>query len=179
MRNAEAIPLTNEPDGPAFQEALAAAEKRAVSRGPGEDVAAYTELIRQFPQEYVPYFRRAVAEWSLGQREQAMRDIDIAAQLGPTEPAVVFFRGMWQLESSAPGPAIGDFERTVDLELQLSSTYYRIAAQFLHAVALFVSGRPQEAAFRAADLPPEYRCFALGRLWTTEQLRSVGDGLRT
>lgn len=113
-----------------------------------------------------------MARRSLGQREEAIHDLDEAILLHPEEPASFFFRGMWRLDSGAYEMAIEDLARAEHLDAALSSRYYQTAARFLQVVTLVLANRLDEARRLTPTLPDEYKCFAAGRLWTTKQLRA-------
>jgi tetratricopeptide (TPR) repeat protein len=164
--------LTKATGAPAFEEALQSAERAAVSRDPAAEIELYSELARQYPREPLPYFRRALARRSLGQCEEAIRDVDEAVRLQPNEPAFYFFRGMWKLDSGAHDMAIEDLAKAEHWDAALSSKYYQTGARFLRVVALVLANRLEEANRIIPTLPDEYRCFAAGRLWTTKQLRA-------
>jgi tetratricopeptide (TPR) repeat protein len=164
--------LTDPKDTSGFENALQNAERAAASRDPATEVELYSELVGQYPREHVPFFRRALARRSLGQCEQAIRDLDEAILLQPEEPAFLFFRGMWKLDLGEYERAIEDLARAEHFDAVLSSTYYQLPARFLQVVALVLANRLDEARRLSPTLPEDYKCFAAGRLWTTKQLRA-------
>lgn len=136
------------------------------------DAAALcTQLIEQFPGEFEPYFRRAQAHWSLGDRAAAIRDLTDAIQLCPEEPALYYFRGLWNIETRAPREGIADLGKAIARDHELGSTYYASCAPFIQAIGYLMLGK-FELAQRALDaLPHETKDFIAGRLWTSAKVR--------
>lgn len=153
-----------------FDAAMNAAE-RMDARGDGSaKIHAYTEIIEKFPGRFEPYFRRSFAKLP-SERSGAMEDISTAIAMNPAEPACLFFRGMWRLESGSYKEALADLDQVIALECGLGSDYYLTAARFLRLLAAISLGDFDRHETELALIPSKYDFFVAGRLWTMADVR--------
>lgn len=124
-----------------------------------------------FKGEFEPYFQRAHAHWSLGDRTAAIGDLTEAIHLRPDEPALHYFRGLWRIEMRDSARGIEDLDRAIALDRKVGSAYYADCAPLIQAIGYLMLGK-FELATRAVDaLPREMKSFVAGQLWTRAKLR--------
>ena len=129
-----------------------------------------TRLITRFPKLAILYEHRAQAQRLLDRDEDALRDIDVAVQLAPQEPAHIFSRGKWRLESGKYDRAVADLTQALRLEQERGAAYYKNHGLALRALAHIMLGRFDEARLDVERISPDCRMFARGRLWTASDL---------
>src|SRR5687767_4482338 len=90
----------------------------------------------QLSDSYEVFYHRAQAKNVLSDVEGALRDLSVAIDLEPREPALFFFRGLWSIDVGDYASANRDIQKAIELEDKLGSSYYRQSAKFVRAVAL-------------------------------------------
>jgi tetratricopeptide (TPR) repeat protein len=141
-------------------------------------VALCTQLIQRFKGEFEPYFRRAQAHWRLGDGAAAIRDLTDAIELRPDEPALYYFRGLWNIETGAPLQGTADLGEAIARDRKLGSTYYADCAPLDQAIGYLMLGKFELAQSSVDALPREMKTFVAGQLWTGARVREFIAGRR-
>lgn len=136
-----------------------------------EAIALCSDLVSEFPGRSEPYFYRALAKHSLGDRSGALADLTDAIALKPEEPASFFFRGRWQIEAGRYAEGISDLRRAIVADEALGSTYYADSARFSVAVAYFLSKEFRQSELACEGVPANAGTYLAGRRWTLADLR--------
>jgi tetratricopeptide (TPR) repeat protein len=130
-----------------------------------------THLIGEFPGRFEPYFHRALAKHSLGDRSGAIADLTEAIRLNASEPASLFFRGRWQIEAGEYAIGISDLHQAIIADEALCSEYYTEPARLSVAVAYLLQGDFAQAELASRGLSPSAATYLAGRRWTIGDLR--------
>jgi hypothetical protein len=129
-----------------------------------------TELARRFPSRYQVFFHRAQAHFIRAEVHEALSDISQAAALAGNEPAVFYFRGLWELELGLLAEACDHIAICQRLEAQMGSAYYASSCHLVRAVALLKLGLFDEASVEIQSATPSDSTFVAGRLWSASEV---------
>jgi tetratricopeptide (TPR) repeat protein len=122
---------------------------------------------------------RAQAEWSAGNREDALRDIAIARDMDQTWPAHLYQLALWLLELERFDEAPHAADQLIRLEQERASTAFIDAARFLKAYGLVFNGRRPEGLQALALVSDESPTWIAGRLISKSDLMDMcNDGAK-
>jgi len=136
-----------------------------------ERVALCTELIARFPNEVEPYYERAHARCSLGDRAGAILDLSQAIAVSPHEPALFYFRGLWTIESGGYAAGILDLATAIEKDGKAHSTAYTERSHFLRSIAYLLDGQFERAEQELLEVSHGMSSAVAGTPWTFAQLR--------
>ena len=109
----------------------------------------------------------------MGDRVGALADISTAIALQPTEPALFFFRGLWNVNADRLPAGVDDLTKAIALEQTLGRTYYSESARFLRAVASLPLGKFDQGIADCDLVRADMTTFAHGRLWNAAEVRKL------
>jgi tetratricopeptide (TPR) repeat protein len=154
-----------------LEAALARIEKLRARKQYAALIELCDSLEKQIPEAYEIYYHRAQAKSALLDVHGAIGDLSRAMEIEPNEPALFYFRGLWNIDVGDHATAASDFQKAIDREDELGSSYYRQSSQFARAVALLLFGDFQAAAHECGELPADMRSWFGNRLWTVAEVR--------
>jgi hypothetical protein len=106
----------------------------------------------------------------MGDKPAAIAALSTGIALQPEEPALFYFRGLWQLDAGHLSDAKRDLSTAIELEGALGSSYYLRSARFARAIASLGQGDFNQALIDCRVLDRNMRTFVAGRLWTVEDI---------
>ena len=130
-------------------EALASSER---------DDRARLWRLRAYVHQQMQNYEMAAADVSTGLSEQA------------GELSLIFMRASIYVELRRFVEADADLEQLLEIERARGEAFFRDSALLLQAICLRHLERPSEALAICERLPRDVRTWALGRLWTPEEL---------
>jgi len=138
---------------------------------PSDRVAEYDRLLECFPGHAELYFRRGMSRNVLGDKRGAIKDMSDAIELNPAEPAMVYFRGLFNLDERNFSEGLADLEQAIVCDRKLDSEYYSEAARFLVAVASLYLGDFDRALHESSGLEADTSAYAVRKVWTLDEVR--------
>jgi len=163
--------MTSDRETEALGSEIARVQRLSSTGRDSEAVGLCTDLVHEFPGRFEPYFHRALAKHSLGDRSGAIADLTEAIRLNASEPASLFFRGRWQIEAGEYASGISDLRQAIVADEALGSEYYSEPARMSVAVAYFLQGDFAQSEFAAKRLSSSAATYLAGRRWTIGDLR--------
>jgi tetratricopeptide (TPR) repeat protein len=154
-----------------LENALEELEGLVARRAFSKAIERSTELIERFPSEFELFYRRAQAHNMMNQRVQAIDDVSRAIELQPREPALYFFRGLWNIERDQFNDCIADMEKVAALEGDFATAYYVESARFLQAIAYLATAEFEHAESSLDCCRYDMDLFVRGRMWSADHVR--------
>lgn len=166
-------------DASALDGALQRLTTLARSRAPAEVIALCDEVEVTFGPHFEICHHRAHARAIMGDKSGAIADLSRGIALRPEEPALFYFRGLWQLDTGDPLGASHDFSSAIALETAMGSSYYLRSARFARAIASLGLREFDQALSDCRAVDGDMRAFVAGRLWSVEDiLNAMPSNLR-
>lgn len=137
-----------------------------------------TSLLEDAPKDFRLLYHRAQAKNLRGDPNGAIIDLTNAIAQNAREPALFYFRGLWNLEAGNHKSAERDFAAAAEKEASLGTSYYLESAQLARSIALLMLGDFSGAELQCRLLPDDQRTFVLGRQWIVSDVRSLALGRR-
>lgn len=152
--------------------AIARIERWFDARRYVEVVEFCSELIARFPTDYRLYYHRAQAKTLGGDGRGAIADMTSAIAQNSAEPALFYFRGLWELDEGDQHAAANDLQQAIEAEERLGTSYYVESARFARAIALLFLGDYRQAELECTHVRADLKTFAAGQQWTVDDVLS-------
>ena len=161
-----------------FERVLADIERLAHENREADVLALCEKFQKRFQGRFELHYHKAQAHALLRNPVGALADISTAIALQPTEPALFFFRGLWNVNADRLPEGVDDLTRAIALEQTLGRTYYSESAQFLRAIASLPLGNFDQAIADCDLVRADMTTFAHGRVWKAADVRELAGQRR-
>ena len=142
-------------------------------------ILEYSDIgISQFPGEAYFWLKRGHSLVSLGRLVEAVDGLSVALERWNAEPALHFFRGLWQLKLSCYQESVQDFSNAIAAEANVGASYYSESAKFARGVAHLYVMQFEEAERDCSEVRQDMQSFVNGQLWSVDRIRECARARR-
>jgi tetratricopeptide (TPR) repeat protein len=131
-----------------------------------------TRTLGEVPDSFEVYYRRANTKLCMGDTVGAVADITDAIRCNAKDPALYYFRGLWNLELARFSEALADFDRAISRDVETHSESYTEPSRMASAVAHLYLEEFEAALRESEGVDAGRKSFFGGRIWSVDEIRT-------